>query len=123
MPTKLLIAAVSINAVLAQLLLKRGLMGLGGTSELSKLPNFLVGAARSPWMYAALVIQGFGYILWMLLVSRVKLGVASSSASAGFYILMALCAWAIYGEALTYLQWLGICLITTGVVFVSLGPV
>jgi drug/metabolite transporter (DMT)-like permease len=33
---------------------------------------------------------------------------------------MPLCAWAIYGESLTSLQWLGMSLITIGVTCVSL---
>jgi multidrug transporter EmrE-like cation transporter len=35
---------------------------------------------------------------------------------------MAFCAWGVYGESLSYLQWLGIALITIGVTCVSLGP-
>ena len=34
---------------------------------------------------------------------------------------MPLCAWAIYGESLTGIQWFGIGLITLGVTCVSLG--
>jgi drug/metabolite transporter (DMT)-like permease len=35
--------------------------------------------------------------------------------------LMAICAWLIYGETLTTLQWAGITLVTVGVVCISLG--
>lgn len=38
---------------------------------------------------------------------------------AGFYILRPLCAWTIYGESLSYLQWFGIALLTAGIVCVS----
>jgi drug/metabolite transporter (DMT)-like permease len=122
MPTKLLVVAVTLNAVAGQLFLKRALAGLGGPTALATLPKFIMDAAKSPWIYTSIAIQGFGYVLWMVLISRVKLGVATSSAGAGFYVIMALCAWAIYGESLTYLQWLGIGLITVGVTCVSLGP-
>jgi drug/metabolite transporter (DMT)-like permease len=122
MPTKLLIVAVSINAVLGQLLLKRGIAALGGTAALALLPRFIVGALRSPWIYAAVAIQGFGYFLWMIVVSRVKLGVATAGVGGTFYLLLALAAWGLYGEALTSVQWLGIVLITVGVVCVSLTP-
>jgi drug/metabolite transporter (DMT)-like permease len=122
MPTKLLIAAVSINAVVGQLLLKRGIATLGGLSTLSTLPRFIWGAGKSPWIYGAIAVQGTGYLLWMIVVSRVKLGIATASAGAGFYVLMALCAWALYGESLSTLQWFGIGFITIGVTLVSLGP-
>lgn len=123
MPTKLLIAAVSINAVLGQLLLKRGIVTLGGTAAFAMRPGFILAALRSPWICAAVAVQGFGYFLWMIVVSRVKLGVATASVGGAFYVLLALAAWGFYGEALTSLQWVGIVLITIGVVCVSLTPI
>ena len=118
-PTKWLIVAISANAVAGQLLLKRALAELGGREALSAMPKFLWDAAASPWIYASLAVQGLGYLLWIVLISRAKLGVAAASVGAGFYILMPLCAWALYGESLSYLQWIGIAFITLGVVFVS----
>jgi drug/metabolite transporter (DMT)-like permease len=121
MPTRFLIVAVTVNAVLGQLLLRRALATLGGRAALATLPKFVLDALASPWMYASLAIQGLGYFLWIVLISREKLGVASASVGAGFYILMPLCAWAVYGETLTAPQWFGISLITVGVTCVSLG--
>src|SRR5882757_2185086 len=122
MLNKLLIIAFSVTTALGQLLLKRGIAALGGPGTLATLPKFLLDAVRSPWICAAVATQGVGYILWMIVVSRVKLGVATASAGAFFYILIALSAWGLYGESLTYLQWLGIGLITIGVTCVGLGP-
>jgi drug/metabolite transporter (DMT)-like permease len=121
MPTKLLIVAVTINAVLGQLILKHAIRMLGGRGALTSTWKFISDAAASPWIYASVVVQGLGYVLWMILVSREKIGVATASVGAGFYILMPLCAWAIYGESLTTVQWFGISLITIGVTCVSLG--
>jgi drug/metabolite transporter (DMT)-like permease len=121
MPTYLLIIAVTANAVLGQLLLKHALATLGGRTALESMSKFVLDAATSPWIYASLAIQGLGYFLWMVLISREKLGVAAASVGAGFYILMPLCAWAVFGESLTNVQWLGIGLITVGVTCVSLG--
>jgi drug/metabolite transporter (DMT)-like permease len=121
MPTRLLIIAVTINAVLGQLFLKRALISIGGRAAFATIPRFVAAAAGSPWIYASLAIQGFGYLLWMMLVSREKLGVATASVGAGFYLLMPLCAWAVYGESLTNLQWLGIGLLTIGIACVGMG--
>jgi drug/metabolite transporter (DMT)-like permease len=121
MPTYLLVAAVTLNAVAGQLLLKHALATLGGRAALGTLSKFVGDALSSPWIYASLGIQGLGYILWIVLISREKLGVATASVGAGFYALMPLCAWAIYGESLTTIQWLGIGLITIGVTCVSLS--
>lgn len=121
MPTYLLIAAVTLNAVAGQLLLKHALATLGGRAALETMSKFVLDAATSPWIYASLTIQGLGYFLWMVLISRVRLGVATASVGAGFYTLMPLCAWALFGESLTNVQWFGIGLIIIGVTCVGLG--
>jgi drug/metabolite transporter (DMT)-like permease len=121
MPTYLLIVAVTVNAVVGQLLLKHALATLGGRAALETMSKFFFDATTSPWMYASFAIQGLGYFLWIVLISREKLGVATASVGAGFYMLMPLCAWALFGESLTTVQWLGIGLITVGVTCVSLG--
>lgn len=123
MPIRILFFAVTVNAVISQLLLRRALNQLGSPASLSGLPRFIGSAALSPWIYASVALQILGYVLWMLVVSREKLGVATASIGAGFYILMALSAWMIYGETLSTLQWIGIVLVTLGVVCISLGQV
>jgi drug/metabolite transporter (DMT)-like permease len=123
MPLRFLFVAVSVNAVISQLLLRRALNTLGSPASLSALPRFIGNAALSPWIYASVALQVLGYVLWMLVVSREKLGVATASIGAGFYMLMALSAWLIYGETLTVLQWAGIVLVTVGVICISLGQV
>jgi drug/metabolite transporter (DMT)-like permease len=121
MPIKPLLVTFTINAVISQLALRRALNGLGSPSGLAGLSHFIGGAALSPWIYASVALQILSYVIWMLIVSREKLGVATASAGAGFYILMALSAWLIYGETLSPLQWTGIVLATLGVVCISLG--
>jgi drug/metabolite transporter (DMT)-like permease len=123
MPLKLLFFAVTVNAVISQLLLRRALNVLGSPASLAGLPRFIGNAALSPWIYASVALQILGYVLWMLVVSREKLGVATASIGAGFYVLMALSAWLIYGETLSSLQWTGIVLVTLGVVCISMGQV
>jgi drug/metabolite transporter (DMT)-like permease len=121
MPTRLLIIAVTANAVLGQLFLKRALISIGGRAAFATMPKFIAAALASPWIYASLAIQAVGYLLWMMLISREKLGIATASVGAGFYLLMPLCAWAVYGESLTNLQWVGIGLLTVGIAFVGMG--
>ena len=123
MPLRLLFFAVTVNAVISQLLLRRALNELDSPTSLSGLQRFIGHAALSPWIYASVGLQILGYVLWMVVVSREKLGVATATIGAGFYILMALSAWLIYGESLSALQWAGIVLVTMGVVCISLGGV
>jgi drug/metabolite transporter (DMT)-like permease len=124
MPLRLLFLVFTVNAVISQLLLRRATNGLGSApAALSALPRFIGQAALSPWVYASISLQILGYGLWLIIVSREKLGVATASIGAGFYLLMALSAWLIYGETLSPLQWVGIVLVTGGVVCISQGQV
>jgi drug/metabolite transporter (DMT)-like permease len=123
MPTKFLFVAFTVNSVISQLVLRRGLHELGSPTSLFAVPRFLGNAALSPWIYASVTLQVLSYVMWMLIVSREKLGVATATVGAGFYTLMALSAWLVYGETLSPLQWTGIVLVTLGVVCISLGGV
>lgn len=123
MPLRLLLIAFTVNTVISQLVLRRALNALGTPANLSGIPRFIGSAALSPWIYTSVTLQILSYVLWMLIVSREKLGVATASVGAGFYILMALSAWLVYGETLSPVQWTGIVLVTLGVVCISLGGV
>lgn len=121
-PLKVLFAAFTVNTVISQLLLRRATNGLGSApATLAALPRFIGQAALSPWVYASLALQGLGYVLWVVIVAREKLGVATATIGAGFYVLMSLSAWLIYGEALSAVQWIGIVLVTGGVLCISQG--
>jgi drug/metabolite transporter (DMT)-like permease len=117
---RFLLIAFTLNAVISQLTLRRAFNVLGTPATLG-LGRFIAGAVVSPWIYASMSLQILSYCLWILIVSREKLGVATASVGSGFYILMALSAWWIYGETLSALQWAGIVLVTLGVVCISLG--
>lgn len=121
MQIKFVIVAVTITAVVGQLLLRRAAHGLPAPSGLADLPQFVGSAAASPWIYASIGVQGLCYLLWLLLVGREKLGVATAGVGAGYFMLTAVLAWLIYGEALSALQWVGILLVTLGVSCVGLG--
>jgi drug/metabolite transporter (DMT)-like permease len=117
---KLLLILLSINTVASQLCLKRGVTLLGGIHSLGGLPRFALSAATSPWIITSLSLQVAGYVMWMIVVTREKLGIAVALTGASFYILMAFSAWYFYDERLTLLQSIGIGLIIFGVVCVAL---
>jgi drug/metabolite transporter (DMT)-like permease len=123
MSAKLLFIAFTVNSVISQLVLRRGLQDLVGPANVANLPRFIGSAALSPWIYASITLQILSYTMWMLIMCREKLGVATAPVGAGFYTLMALSAWIIYGETLTLMQWAGIALVTLGVVCISVGGI
>jgi drug/metabolite transporter (DMT)-like permease len=120
MLVKLLLIIVSINTTASQLLLKRGVTQLGGIKSFADLPRFMLLAISSPWIVLSVCLQIVGYLIWFLIVTREKLGVAVAFTGACFYLLMALSAWFFYGETLTALQSTGIALIILGVICVAL---
>lgn len=123
MTAKFLFIAFTVNSVISQLVLRRGLQDLVSPTSLTNLPRFIGSAALSPWIYASITLQILSYVMWMIIVSREKLGVATATVGAGFYTLMALSAWLVYGETLSPVQWAGIALVTLGVVCISLGGI
>jgi drug/metabolite transporter (DMT)-like permease len=123
MPLKSLLVAFVVNSVISQLILRHATRLLGSPAGWATLPAFLSRAAASAWIYASVALQVVSYVIWMVIVSRAKLGIATASAGAGFYGLMALSAWIVYGESLTVVQWLGILLVTLGVLCVSQGQI
>jgi drug/metabolite transporter (DMT)-like permease len=123
MTAKFLFAAFTVNSVISQLVLRRGLQDLVSPAAFTNLPRFIGAAALSPWIYASITLQILSYVMWMVIASREKLGVATATVGAGFYTLMALSAWLVYGETLSAVQWAGIALVTLGVACISLGGI
>ncbi|MCH2241131.1 MAG: EamA family transporter [Aquabacterium sp.] len=119
---KLLIAIVTINTVASQMCLKRAIEVIGSPADLQALPTFMLRAASSPWVYASLSLQVVGYVLWILVLTREKVGVAFAISGSMFYMLIAFVAWVLYDESLSAQQWAGVLLITAGVLLVTLKP-
>lgn len=115
MKTALLIFAVSSTTVISQLILKKGVMALG----IDKLEfSALLAAARSPLILASISLQVISFALWIFVLARANLGYAFGISGAFFYLLLPLMTWWIYNEKLAPAQWLGLCLITLGVICV-----
>jgi drug/metabolite transporter (DMT)-like permease len=120
MLARLLLVLVAINTTASQLLLKKGVTQLGGVKTLTDFPRFIGIAVTSPWIVLSVCLQITGYLMWFMIVTREKLGIAVALTGASFYIFMAFSAWYFYGETLTLLQCAGISLIILGVICVAM---
>lgn len=116
----LMIVFVTCSTLGSQLLVKRAVTLLAMRDPAPTGLRWLIAACLSPEVIAAVAIQGIGFIVWVVVVSRVKLGLAFAISGAFFYILIALSSWALYGERLTVPQWLGLVLVSCGVLLMSL---
>jgi len=104
----------------SQLMVKRGVTLLALRDPAPTGFQWLLAACLSPHVIAAVAIQGVGFIVWVVVVSRIKLGLAFAVSGSFFYILIALSSWLLYGEKLAPLQWLGLVMVSSGVLLMSL---
>ncbi len=116
----LMILFVTCSTLGSQLLIKRAVAQLAARTPALSGMDWLLAALFSPSVIAAIAVQGVGFIVWVVVVSRVKLGVAFALSGGSFYLLMAAATWFFYGERLTPWQWAGLALISAGVLMVSL---
>lgn len=114
----LILTGVMLNAS-AQLLLKAGVTPLG---ELSVgLHNLLPTAVKvlTQWpIVAGLACYVVSVGVWIVGLSRVEVSIAYPMLSMG-YVVNALLAWWLFGEALGPMRWAGMLLILAGVVVMA----
>jgi len=115
-----LMMGVLLNAA-AQLLLKAGTNRLGiitlttdnWTATLSRM-------AAEGYFIAGVTFYGVSLIVWIIGLSRVPVSIAYPMLSLG-YIVNAIAAHYLFGEAVTVQRWLGIGFIIVGVYLVARG--
>lgn len=114
----LLMAGVLCNAG-AQLLLKTGTNRLGVLTLTSDgWPATLWRMASESYFIAGALLYLASLVVWILGLSRVPVSVAYPLLSVG-YIVNAIAAHYLFGEAVTVQRWLGIGFIVVGVYFVA----
>lgn len=114
----LLLAGVLLNAC-AQLLLKAGTSRVGEFAfTLANLTPVGTRLALSPFILGGLGCYVVSVVVWILALSRVPVSVAYPMLSIG-YVVNALAAWALFGEALGVQKLVGIGFIVVGVFLVA----
>ena len=114
----LLMAGVLLNAG-AQLLLKAGTNSIG-IFEFSRDNILLVGwkLALEPHIVAGIGCYVISVVVWIMALSRVEVSIAYPMLSIG-YVVNALAAWYLFGEAVTPMRIVGIGVIIIGVYIVA----
>jgi multidrug transporter EmrE-like cation transporter len=114
----LLMTGVLLNAG-AQLLLKAGTNTVGAF-EFSRENILPVGwqLATEPHIAAGIGCYVISVVVWVLALSRVEVSVAYPMLSIG-YVVNALAAWYLFGEAVTPMRLVGIGVIIAGVYLVA----
>ncbi len=110
----LILTGVLLNAT-AQLLLKAGTNTLGVITPTAANALPLVGAiTTNPHFLGGFACYGISVLVWILALSRVPVSIAYPMLSIG-YVVNALAAWYLFGEALNGGRWLGIGFVIIGV--------
>lgn len=121
--TYLLILTSTLCTLSAQLILKRVVSAPSAKSAMTSEPlQFIVQAMFTPMTWLALSIQVAGYLIWLFVLGREKMAVAIALSGSFFYILASAASWLLFSERLTPMQWIGIMLISAGVLLIAHRP-
>jgi len=114
----LVLAGVLLNAA-AQLLLKAGTNSIGafGFTADNVVPVGMK-VASNPFIIGGLACYAVSVVVWIMALSRVEVSLAYPMLSIG-YVINALAAWYLFGEALTAQRMVGIGTIVVGVFLVA----
>jgi drug/metabolite transporter (DMT)-like permease len=116
-----MILFVTCSTLGSQLLIKGAVTAIAARTPAPAGTDWLAAVVASPRIWLAVAMQGVGFLVWIVVVSRMKLGPAFATSGAFFYIALAAASWYLYGERLGPWQWAGIALVSTGVLMLTLG--
>jgi len=114
----LVLAGVLLNAA-AQLLLKAGTNAIGAFAfTADNLVPVGIKVASNPFIVSGLGCYAVSVVVWIMALSRVEVSLAYPMLSIG-YVVNAVAAWYLFGEALTAQRMIGIATIIAGVFLVA----
>jgi drug/metabolite transporter (DMT)-like permease len=114
----LILVDVLLN-VTGQLSLKYGMSKIGNFSlSLSALPPVFLKAATNLSVLFGLFCYGLGFMVWLIVLSKAEVSYAYPLISLG-YVLTAILAWVLFGEALNGNRLVGILTICLGVFLIA----
>ena len=120
--TILLLAIPIFATVIAQLLLKKGML-LAGKLEfsLSNLLNLIFQVFHSVYLFLGLFFFGIAFLFWLFILSKIQLNVVYPISTSLTLCLVTVASWFLFKEYLSFYQILGIVIIIFGV-FLLLRP-
>lgn len=106
--------------VLGQILFKYGMNTIGRVSSLRDALPKLTQAFLNPYILSGIGIYGFTTLVWLVILSRVKLSIAYPMLSSG-YVLSILFSWMLFKESVPKIRIIGAAVICIGVYLVAQG--
>lgn len=118
-----LLIAFTLCTMASQLLLKSGLREAGDLGQVSNPGGMIRVALQSRQILAAVGLQAVGFLLWLMVLSKLKLGVAFAVAGGLNYLALGALSGLFFREPLSPWDWLGLGLILAGVALMTLKSV
>jgi multidrug transporter EmrE-like cation transporter len=114
--TYIILGFAIIFTVAAQLLIKNGLVSLGGVQMNAQQLFRLVGYIfKNAYLLTGVVSFGVAFVLWLVVLSRMQLSIAYAISTSLNLCLVALLSVFIFGDRLTTPQVIGTVLIIGGI--------
>ncbi|MCZ6681225.1 MAG: EamA family transporter [Candidatus Poribacteria bacterium] len=104
--------------VIGQLLLKQGMINVGRIGSFKSAIPMLIQAMLNPFVIGGIGVYGFTMMIWLVILSRVKLSVAYPMISLG-YVLSILFAWLLFKEQVPRARVIGAITICVGVYLIA----
>ena len=104
--------------VTGQLLLKQGMIRVGRVDDINRVLHKLAQAFMNPFVIGGIATYGFTTMIWLVILSRVKLSVAYPIISLG-YVVSILFSWILFKESVPRVRVLGAVIICIGVYLVA----
>jgi drug/metabolite transporter (DMT)-like permease len=119
MQVYILLGISIITTVLSQLLFKKGMLLVGNVDFSIRNIFFLIKQISiNPFLIAGIFLYGISFILWLLVLSKLKLSVVYPITSLNFILVVAM-SYFIFSEKLAMPQYGGIALIIIGIILLA----
>jgi len=116
----LLLLCNVLFTVTGQLLLKQGMLRVGRVGDLDRVIPKLMTAFTNPFVIGGIATYGFTTMIWLVILSRVKLSVAYPVISLG-YVISIFFAWMLFKESVPKVRIMGAAVICIGVYLVAIA--
>lgn len=108
-----------LTTVVSQLLFKKGMLSLANMDfSLTNVFALIKQVSYSPYLLSGLFFYAISFLLWLFVLSKVKLSQAYPITSINF-VLVLIASYYLFGEKLSLIQYFGILLIIVGVFALS----
>ena len=123
--TSLLLGLLVVgSAASGHILLKAGMIQIGhiGVAQLSDPISLFRTAVVRPYIWVALFAYGASFLMWAVLLSRIKLSIGYPLLAV-LFVIVPVASLIMFNEPISTRQWVGIVVISVGVLLATGGIV